>query len=262
MRPNLLMTIILPLLGSCQTNNDNISIRSNLNDTAVSLSSGMTLLRTIADIPLPKGYERIHFSNESFGLWLRNRPVKKDKRVFLYNGELKSNQTAQYAVLDIPVGKKNLQQCADAIMRLRAEYLLDHKRIREISFADNNGKKYNYPASHNIPFDSYLETVFSFCGTLSLERQLKRASAVYSMEPGDILIKGGSPGHAVIVTDMAVNSEGKKIYLLAQSYMPAQDIHVLKNPMNSALSPWYELIDNSLIHTPEWVFDPKQLRKW
>jgi hypothetical protein len=160
------------------------------------------------------------------------------------------------------VGKKDLQQCADAIMRLRAEYLFAHKRFQEISFADNNGRKYNYPVSHRTPFESYLETVFSYCGTLSLEKQLKKASGFYSMEPGDVLIKGGSPGHAVIVVDMAVNTNGKKIYLLAQSYMPAQDIHVLQNPDNSSLNPWYELKANSLIHTPEWIFEPMQLKKW
>jgi hypothetical protein len=262
MRPNLLMTIILPLLGSCQSNNNNIALLPDLTDTAIFLNSNLTELHTIDDIPLPRGYKRMDFSNTSFAIWLRKLPVKKDRRVFLYNGELKSNQDAQYAVLDVPVGKKNLQQCADAIMRLRAQYLLDQKRAREISFADNSGKKYNYPVSHSTPFESYLETVFSYCGTLSLERQLKKATDFYSMEPGDVLIKGGSPGHAVIVLDMAVNSQGGKIYLLAQSYMPAQNIHVLKNPANNTLNPWYQLIDNALIHTPEWIFEPAQLRKW
>jgi hypothetical protein len=256
------MTIIFPLLGSCQSNSNDITLLSTLTDTAISLHKNVPELHTIADISLPEGYKRMDFSKNSFATWLRNMRVKKDKRVFLYNGVLKSNQSAQYAVLDIPVGKKNLQQCADAIMRLRAQYLLDQERAAEISFADNNGKKYNYPVSQSTPFESYLETVFSYCGTLSLERQLKKATNFYSMEPGDVLIKGGSPGHAVIVVDMAVNSQGRKIYLLAQSYMPAQDIHVLKNPANNSLNPWYQLIDNALIHTPEWIFEPAQLRKW
>ena len=81
------------------------------------------------------------------------------------------------------------------------------------------------------------------------------------MQPGDVFIKGGSPGHAVIVVDMAVNSSGKKIFLLAQSYMPAQDIHILNNPMSPEFSPWYELNDNSLIYTPEWVFKTGAFKK-
>ena len=84
-----------------------------------------------------------------------------------------------------------------------------------------------------------------------------------TVQPGDVLIKGGSPGHAEIVMDVAANNRGQKIYLLAQSYMPAQDIHVLRNFMNETLSPWYEVrSDNALILTPEYTFSPQQLRRW
>ncbi len=82
------------------------------------------------------------------------------------------------------------------------------------------------------------------------------------MEPGDVFIRGGSPGHAVIVMDMAMNRNGEKIYLLAQSYMPAQDIHVLRNPMEPDWSPWYKTVENQAITTPEWIFYPNQLRRW
>jgi hypothetical protein len=58
-----------------------------------------------------------------------------------------------------------------------------------------------------------------------------------------VIIRGGFPGHAVIVMNMAVTTEGKKIYLLAQSYMPAQDIHVLINPNNNDICLWYEVSD-------------------
>jgi hypothetical protein len=77
-----------------------------------------------------------------------------------------------------------------------------------------------------------------------------------------VIIRGGFPGHAVIVMDVAVNASGKKIYLLAQSYMPAQDIHVLKNPMNADLSPWYEVNDDPIIYTPEYRFTKNELKRW
>ena len=96
-----------------------------------------------------------------------------------------------------------------------------------------------------------------------MEKQLKPVNELQKIQSGDVFIKGGFPGHAMIVVDVAVNKEGKKIFMLAQSYMPAQEIHVLKNPMDNDLSPWYELkTDNSLIYTPEWTFAPNQLRRW
>ena len=82
------------------------------------------------------------------------------------------------------------------------------------------------------------------------------------MMAGDVLIRGGFPGHAVIVMDVAVNSQGKKIYLIAQSYMPAQDIHVLINPANNEISPWYEVDDAEIIETPEYIFTRNELKTW
>ncbi len=64
----------------------------------------------------------------------------------MYNGNRKINQRAQFAVLDISTGNKDLQQCADAVMQLRAKYLYEQKRYDEITFLDNNGTRYSMPA--------------------------------------------------------------------------------------------------------------------
>lgn len=253
---NLFMIILTPFLACAQAEKP-----YNLTSMARNTVQETVHISKIDDIPLPRGYIRTKAAAGSFAHWLRQRPLKKDTRVFLYNGTLKANQTAQFAVLDIPVGTKDLQQCADAVMRLRAEYLYSQKQFAAISFADNNGKKYNCPPNTDrAGFERYLEKVFSYCGTLSLEKQLK---PVIDIQPGDVFIKGGSPGHAVMVMDVAVNSEGQTIYLLAQSYMPAQDIHVLRNPGNESLNPWYAVIPGaSEVHTPEWTFKTSQLRRW
>jgi hypothetical protein len=74
--------------------------------------------------PTPKHFNRVDVEDNSFASWLRYFPLKDaDAQVFLYNGELKAKQNVHEAVLDIDVGSKDLQQCADAVMRLRAEYL-------------------------------------------------------------------------------------------------------------------------------------------
>lgn len=258
----LAVAIILPVLSG--TPRPEIS---NINFASVP-----SIPVTIEAIPLPPGYERIPAAVNSFATWLRNVPLKKNRTVYLYNGMPKRNQNAQFMVLDFSVtpgstpngrGNQDLQQCADAVMRLRAEYLFASQYWKEIVFRDNAGKAYCYTGGNNRKaFDNYLRNVFAWCGTASLEKQLKRVSCLDEMQPGDVLIRGGFPGHAVMVMDVALNRRGNKIYLLAQSYMPAQDIHVLKNPTGPEGNPWYEVSDNQSITTPEWIFYPNQLRRW
>ncbi len=216
----------------------------------------------VKSIPLPGGFKRIALQRESFGAWLRKVSLKKDKTVYLYDGTPKPSQAAQFAVLNISVGNKNLQQCADAIMRLRAEYLFSQQDFANISFSDNDGGIYQFDAPYTqTRFAAYLQKVFGMCGTASLSKQLLRVNMM-NMQVGDVLIKGGFPGHAVIVMDMAENVAGEKIYLLAQSYMPAQDIHILKNANDETTSPWYSLNNQHDIFTPEYYFTKEQLKTW
>jgi hypothetical protein len=252
----------------------------------------------IGAIAAPAGYRRVAAAQHSFAGWLRQIPLKKDGTVYLFDGSPKRNQDAQFAVLDISVGHKDLQQCADAVMRLRAEFLYSQKDLTDITFYTGQGIRLNFgewasgrrvrasgdrlvyytvqPASPGSPgaasssfcddracFNAYLETVFSYCGTLSLERQLIPVGPFNEMQIGDVLIRGGSPGHAMLVVDMAVDSMGHAVYLLAQSYMPAQDIHIVKNPSDGTLSPWYQMNkEEPVIATPEWTFYTRQLRTW
>ncbi len=50
--------------------------------------------------------------------------------------------------------------------------------------------------------------------------------------------------------------------LLAQSYMPAQELQILKNPNNTSLSPWYNIDFGTTLETPEWTFSSSQLRRF
>lgn len=217
--------------------------------------------QTIGDITALAGYQRLKTGSGSFGEWLRNIPLKKSKTVYCWDGSLKKNQLVQFAVLDMPVGKKDLQQCADAVMRLRSEYLFAQQRFSEIVFTDNAEKVYQWrDGSNRSLFEQYLENVFGWCGSASLERQLVPVNKQQLIEPGDVFIKGGFPGHAMIVVDVAINSYGERIFMLAQSYMPAQDIHIVNNPTEKEMNPWFSLHDT--IITPEWIFSRSQLRKW
>lgn len=240
---------------------------------------------TVAQIPLPAGYTRVALEAGSFGSWLRKVPLKENNTVYLYNGERKPNQSAQFAILDISVGKKDLQQCADAVIRLYAEYLYASQQYSKIAFRATDGTLMDYSSwlkgyrflikqgrlqkqltgascQGRDCFNQYLQIVFSYAGTLSLNKELVSVDRPESIRVGDVFIRGGSPGHAVLVMDEAANAAGQKVFLLAQSYMPAQDIHILKNPVNS-YHPWYYATSaNKLVVTPEWVFKTGELMRF
>ncbi len=218
---------------------------------------------TIAYIPPPDGFKTKQYAEGSFANYLQNLPLKKDKTVYLFNGEKKQNQSAQFAVKNMSIGKENLQQCADAFMRLWAEYWWSRGALEQIFFTDNNGKKYMLPQNAYRPqFNRYLSNVFGMCGSYSFAKQLKPIG-ITGMGCGDVLIRGGFPGHAVIVVPMAQHQlTHKKMYMLAQSYMPAQDIHVLNNPLRPD-SPWYLLDDTAtIIYTPQYWFKKWELKRF
>lgn len=224
---------------------------------------------TVGQIPLPDGYTRCSVPPGAFAQWLRSFKLRSNNTVYLYNGQPADRQDMQYAVLNLTTGTKNLQQCADAIMRLRAEYYFARKEYGKIEFVDGK-KKYNFgDYSANIEATSdthrllmgFLENVFINCGTYTVNT-MSNPIPLTSMQPGDMFVKAGSPGHAMIVMDVAQNAAGQKIYLLAQSYMPAQDMHIVVNPGNTALNPWYQANDGGIIVTPGFVFLSSQLKRW
>jgi len=240
----------------------------------------------INNIQPPKGYRRISLNENSFASWLQHLPLSTDNTVYLYNGEKKYNQTAQFKVLDIDVGTRDLQQCADAVMRLRSEYLYASKQYDKIHFNYTNGVnipflKWSsgfYPSlkgnkvvwvdSSNDKsyksFKKYLVNIFMYAGTASLEKEME-SIPLTEIKPGDVLIRGGFPGHAVIVLDVAENkSTNDKVFMIAQSYMPAQSIHILRNDFSDS-SPWYSLKEIEkmmMILTPEWTFKSNQLKRF
>lgn len=229
----------------------------------------------------PEGFERLPLGEGSFGEYLRNLPLKPHgSRVKYFDGATKP-WDVHVAVVDIDVGKRDLQQCADAVIRLRAEYLYKNGKYDQIHFNFTNGFNAEYSKwiqGHRISisgnkavwvengskgtgyesFRKYLDIVFAYAGTLSLSKEMKKIDPDY-MQPGDVFLKGGSPGHCVIIIDMAENPQtGERVFLAAQSYMPAQDIHILRNPANGDGNPWYPVRFGDELVTPEWTF-PKDL---
>ena len=127
-------------------------------------------------------------------------------------------------------------------MSIMAEYFYQKKEYDKINFnfvsgfnaqyskwmqgyrINPNGKGSYYkkasPSNTYKDFRSFMNIVFGYAGTLSMEKEMKPQS-LENMKIGDVFIMGGSPGHAVIIVDMAENDKGEKIFMLAQSYIPS-----------------------------------------
>lgn len=243
--------------------------------------SGMTILERFSP---PKGSKRITLETGSFGEYLRNLPLKPfGEEVTYYDGRKKPDR-AYLSVVDQDITKRNLQQCADAIMRLKGEYHYARGEYDKIAFhfvngflcdfktwskgntvsIEGNRTSWTRKGSNDSSYESfrkYMDLVHAYASTLSLEDELKQVSAM-EMTVGDVFIQGGSPGHAIIVVDMAEDlATGKKYFMLAQSYMPAQETQILRNLNDPSLSPWYELKEGSL-STPEWNFVEGSLKRF
>ena len=219
--------------------------------------------------PSPIGFVRSSESNNSYTNYLRNLPLKVyGSPVLTYDGREKPNNNVYCSVIDMDIDPVNLQQCADAVMRLRGEYLFEQKRYNEIHFEYlSDGKAHyfiNYAHSDISykTFRKYMKVVFNRANTRSLKNELIPVTNKNEIRPGDVFIVAGKPfGHAIMVMDVVTNEAGEKQFLLGQSYMPAQETHILINPACPNNSPWFSLEPN-VLETPEWNFEWKDLHRF
>jgi hypothetical protein len=91
-------------------------------------------LQTIMDIATPTNYKRQTTLPNTFAYFLQHFPLQNHHTVYLYTGAEKANQQQHIAVLNLSIGNKNLQQCADAVVRLRAEYFFAKNKYDSIVF--------------------------------------------------------------------------------------------------------------------------------
>lgn len=232
-------------------------------------------MEVVSRFAVPPGFERDPVDGGSFEAYLRQLPLKPHGSPVLHFDGTEKRAAVHAAVVAMEIGDRDLQQCADAVMRLRAEYLYHSGQPDRIAFNFTNGFTAEYkrwasgerisvqgnqvqwkpgsaPANDAQTLRNYLNMVFAYAGTLSLEQELVPGTPE-SIRIGDVFIQGGSPGHCVIVVDKASDKAGNQRFLLAQSYMPAQEIHILKNPAKGDTDPWYDTEGDGLV-TPQWRF--------
>ncbi len=244
-------------------------------------ASGTTMSTRIL---VPGGYSPVEAQAGSLLEFMRDYPMREDgSAVHLYDGHEKGNQSAHIAVFQLPIEERDLQQCADSVMRMYAEYYWATGQYEKIRFHFTNGFLAEYlkwrdgyrisvngnevswvqSAAYDDSYESfvnYMKIVFTYAGTLSMEQE-SEPIALSEVRPGDVFLKGGSPGHVVMVVDVCENEQGEKALLLAQGYMPAQEFHILKNPLHEQ-DPWYyESEIEYPLSTPEYVFPEGSLKR-
>ena len=230
-------------------------------------------------ILLPEDFSRTVYPERSFQEYLRHyRLLPSGSEVINYDNEPYIYQKGHVGILDISVPENGLQQCADALIRIRAEYLWDTGQKDKIGFnftsgdhcswsmyskgyrPNVNGNKVNFhktasedPSKNN--FYKYLNLIFMYSGTQSLYDELDRVTTVSELQIGDLLIYPGSPGHVIIIIDEMINSSGDKLFIFAQGNTPAQSIHIIKNPNNLKMSPWYKIELGKNLEIPTYYFN-------
>jgi hypothetical protein len=219
----------------------------------------------------------------SWAYFLRHLPQRKGD-ILDFRGRPVANQEKHFALINYDVGIRDLQQCADALIRIRAEWLFSQKRFGEIGFHFTSGALYRWdsycqgirPVFENPggrqrffrttppkgktheSLRSYLDIIYAYAGTVSLCKELKPTN---KLEIGTVIIYPGSPGHCCLIVDRAIRSTKDTVYKLVEGYMPAQSIYMLANPYEPDLSPWYHLSKTN-ISTASFHFESFYLKKF
>ena len=233
--------------------------------------SGMTVETRF--VP-PDGYFRKN-DEDPYVNYMRKLPMLPDgSPVYLFNGQLKANQGHHVGVLDVEVGNRDLQQCSDAAQKLRTDFLYQTEQFDKIKYHFVNGMELSWDkwkAGYRVQregkktvmvktaksggsldtFRNFQNMLFMYAGVSSVMKESPTIS-IADMRPGDAL---AGVGHLIIILDVVENGQGEKKFLLAQSYIPAQQIEVLTNPNSS--SPWYDakLLESCPFVTPEWIYE-------
>lgn len=232
------------------------------------------LIRLETRFATPEGFTRVTVASDSYAAWLRGLPVRTDRtHVLAYDGDRLLRPSA--AVIALDVGTRDLQQCADTVIRLHAEYLWHRGQADKAAYHFTSGDRSAWRdwrrgerfrisgarversrgAARSNTWKSWrgwLTHLFRYAGTQSLRLD----SAPVGDTPfvaGDFLVHPGGPGHAVVLLDIAEHADGRRIALIGQGFMPAEDLHVLQMP-GALDGVWFALPPPGpgAIQTPSW----------
>ena len=259
------VTLVVSICGACN-HKQSTDKENSTNQTAVNMalekeSNSFTPGNTVKTrYELPQGYHRVKTESGSFEEYLQNLPLKPiGYSTHLYDGSLKNRKIAT-SVIDLDIDSVDLQQSADAIIRLRAEYLYKTGQFDKIHFifkdgfqcdytkwaqgfrvrsggnrtrwykADDKTEDYTYPT-----FREYLRTVFAHTDESTLAKEMRDAIED-EFGIGTVIFDNKNPRNIAIVVDMLGRDtirhgygwDNAEVVLLAQGGKPAQEIEIIR----------------------------------
>jgi hypothetical protein len=204
---------------------------------------------------------------------MRSLPLlKPGSDVQNYRGTVfKSGQdTAVAYVVDLEIKGRRLEQCMDILVRLYAEFLWAKNQTADLILPLPGGywlkwndwhdgfrpifnginvtmKKSGQSNSSVESYKSYLNIIYSeshtqqfFHAYLPVERK--------EVQIGDIVIKKGTKGHAVMIVDLARNDKDELFALIGNGDTPACQFFLLNHRKDS---PWIPLdFDEEYLNLP------------
>ncbi|MDR1406197.1 MAG: DUF4846 domain-containing protein [Prevotellaceae bacterium] len=206
----------------------------------------------LARFDVPHGYQRTDTTPASFAFFLRHLPLLPSGTPVKFHDGAANAACSPAAVIDMETGDKNLQQHAQAVMRLWAEYLFEQQRFPDIHFHIDNGERIPYeqwaegmklvidgkaywtktpsnPRQYRT-FRRYLNFIFTNSSFRTLAQDVELSTAPH-IAPGDMLTPGNDTDSVVVmILDAAVHRQtGEMVVLLVSGGSPAQSLHVLQN---------------------------------
>ncbi len=228
---------------------------------------------TVADILPPPGAlarGNRQVPSDPWSAYVRALPLRAPGTpIYDYGGRKVGIEALR--VVDLPLVPGDLQQCADSILRVRATFLRASGADPAFRYTSGWLSKWSAWAAGDRPvvkqdkvtvnktgkvddsdanFEAWLRDLFTYAGTISLKVDTKRVNEPGAFDhtsilPGDVVLFAGSPGHAVLVVDVAWSRE--KIWVLvAQGFIPAMDFHVVPGPDAG----WFHVKGDYLETTP------------
>lgn len=234
----------------------------------------------------PDGFVPVRLAAGSFGDWLRHLPLRPAGTP-VTSGSRKVIKPADSpdvaAAVDLQPGNGNLLIAANLALRLRAEYLWTSAQGANASFTFTNGQAFEWSRwcagerpivtgrqvewrstqptdASRVTYTGYMESLFRYSSVYSLWKDT-HAVTDDSIQPGDVYVVLGRPGHAVVVLDVAVDAKSHRVVaLLGHGGTPAQTFHVARA---SSATPWFEVrAGSNLSVPPSWTLQMKHLRRW